>query len=63
MSPILYITSLEDMFRRLNWEKKGIKICGKYLNNLKFADDIVLFTNNLETLQNMVEALHSEVKA
>ena len=63
MSQILCITCLEDMFRRLNWEKRGIKICGEYLNNQKFADDIVLFTNNQETLQDMIEVLHSEVKA
>jgi hypothetical protein len=60
MSPILFITCLEDIFRRLDWEGKGIKICGEYLNNLKFADDIVLFANNLETLQTMMEELQKE---
>ena len=60
MSPLLFITCLGDIFRRLNWEKKGIKICGEYLNNLKFADDIVLFADNLETLQEMMEELQTE---
>ena len=64
MCSILFITCLEDVFRKLNWEEKEIKICGEYLNNLKFADDIVLFTNNLETLQEMIEDLHgNSIKA
>ena len=32
------------LFRRLNWENKGVKIDGEFLSNLRFADDIFLST-------------------
>ncbi|CAF2142901.1 unnamed protein product [Rotaria magnacalcarata] len=60
MSPMLFVTCLEDIFRRLNWEEKGIKICGEHLSNLKFADDIILFANDLDALQQMMEELQNE---
>lgn len=60
MSPTLFITCLEDIFRRLNWEEKGIKVYGEYLNNLKFADDLALFANNLKTLQEMLTELQEQ---
>ena len=36
-SPILFNVALEETFRSLKWAKKGIKIEGEYLNNLRFA--------------------------
>ncbi len=36
----------------------GIKIDGEYLNNLKFADDIVLLSESEGNLQKMIENLN-----
>ena len=44
ISPKLFASTLESIFRRLNWENKGLKIDGEYLNHLHFADDIFLCT-------------------
>ena len=44
ISPTLYTATLESIFSRLNWENKGVKIDGKCLSNLRFADDIFLCT-------------------
>ena len=60
MSPVLFTTCLQDLFRRLNWEEKGIKVYGEHLSSLKFADHIFLFADNLETLHKMIEELQKE---
>ena len=39
ISPKLFDAVLEDIFRRLNWENRGVKINGNRLNHLRFADD------------------------
>ena len=56
---------LEDVFAKLNWKGKGISIktrgqnLGKYiwLNNLRFADDVVLVVKNSKELREMAEDL------
>lgn len=50
----LFTALLQKVFTNLNWEDKGIKINGNYLSNLRFADDIVLFTKYANTMQNML---------
>ena len=43
---------LEDVFRELDWEDKyDITVNGKKLTNLRFADDIVLFSPDPKNLQ------------
>lgn len=38
ISPKLFTVAL-NLFISLNWEKKGIKINGRFLNHLRFADN------------------------
>ncbi|CAF4877644.1 unnamed protein product [Pieris macdunnoughi] len=38
-------------------EKKGIEINGQHLSNLRFADDIVIFSNSATQLQDMLNEL------
>ena len=63
ISPKLFSAGLRDIFKRLNWSKAGIKINGKYLSHLPFADDIVIFSNNAENLQAHIKALNESSKA
>ena len=42
ISAKLFTATLESIFRRLNWENKGVKIDGELLSNFRFADDIFL---------------------
>lgn len=53
----LFITALESAFKQLNWDQKGINSDGKYLNNLRFAEDKVLISNNLLKIKLMLKAL------
>ncbi|GBP79249.1 Craniofacial development protein 2 [Eumeta japonica] len=57
LSPKLFSAILESVFRDLEWEKDGINIDGKKLNHLRFADDLVLITDNATTLQHMLQQL------
>lgn len=54
MSPKLFITVLEYAFKELNWEEKGINIDGQHLTNLRFADDIILLSDNLKDIRQML---------
>ena len=60
ISPKLFTATLESIFRRLNWENKGVKIDGEFLSNLRFADDIFLGTETPQELQQMLQELSDE---
>lgn len=62
ISPKLFTAAMEDVFRKLDWENYGIPIDGEKLNHLRFADDIVLITNNLKEAETMVKELEAESK-
>ena len=60
ISPKLFTATLESIFRRLNWENKGVKIDGEFISNLRFADDIFLCTETPQELQQMLQELSDE---
>ncbi|XP_045460954.1 uncharacterized protein LOC123671253 [Harmonia axyridis] len=57
MSPKLFITVLESAFKMLEWSGKGLNIDGLNLTDLRFADDIALFADNLQDIRKMLEDL------
>lgn len=56
LSPKLFISILESIIRRFNWEKTGLNINGKYLSHLRFADDLVLMSESSTQLQSMIDS-------
>uniref|UniRef100_A0A7I4YYD8 Reverse transcriptase domain-containing protein n=1 Tax=Haemonchus contortus TaxID=6289 RepID=A0A7I4YYD8_HAECO len=38
----------------MEWESMGVKVDGRYLHHLRFADDIVLITPNIEQAEQML---------
>ena len=60
ISPKLFSACLEEVFNKLDWDNKGIRIDGEYLNHLRFADDIVLIAESVEELQEMLNDLNRE---
>lgn len=60
LSPKIFSSVLETIFRNLDWECKGVKVNGEYLSHLRFADDIVVFTEKPKHLENMLQELVEE---
>lgn len=60
LSPVLFTAVLEGIFRKLDWSEKGLNIQGKMLSNLRFADDIVVFSTNPDELRTMITELNRE---
>lgn len=45
LSPLFFNFTLEIIFKKVNWNNKGITINGVKINNLRFADDISLIVS------------------
>ncbi|CAM4721526.1 unnamed protein product [Leuciscus chuanchicus] len=58
ISPKLFTACLEQIFRQLNWDEVGIKINGRWLNHLRFADDIVLIGCSAVDVQQRLDQLN-----
>ncbi|KAK6749240.1 hypothetical protein RB195_001690 [Necator americanus] len=51
----LFTAALQWIMKSLSWEERGIRVDGRFLSNLRFANDIVVFsssTNEAETILN-----------
>jgi hypothetical protein len=46
ISPALFTAALERAIRQLDWDTRGIRIDGRHLHHLRFADDVVLFARD-----------------
>ncbi len=60
ISPKLFTACLEEIFKKLEWDDIGLEIDGDYLNNLRFADEIILLSYSGEDLEKMISDLHRE---
>ena len=61
ISPSLFISLLEDTFRKMKMGG-GIQIDGKKLQDLRFADDIILFATSAEELGQDLQELTQQSK-
>ncbi|XGW15320.1 hypothetical protein V3C99_001083 [Haemonchus contortus] len=52
--PKLFSAALENIMRHLEWEDLGVKVDGRYLHHLRFADDIVLITPKIEQAERIL---------
>ena len=62
LSPLLFNCALDEIFKNLSWEEMGLEINGEKINNLRFADDVVLVAESAEQLQIMLDDLNTESK-
>ncbi|EYC42415.1 hypothetical protein Y032_0532g3044 [Ancylostoma ceylanicum] len=54
VSPKLFTATLEDVMRRLEWDNMGVRVDGRLLHHLRFADDIVLITPSISQAERML---------
>ena len=59
ISPKIFNAGLEQVFRELNWDTKGLEVYGDKINNLRFPDDILLVSTNGE-MEEMLNELDTE---
>lgn len=62
LSSVLFNVALQEIFRHLLWDDRGVDINGKILNNLRFADDVVLIANSKKDLEFMLRDLNEKGK-
>lgn len=57
ISPKLFSAVLEIIFRNLDWTNEGLNINGENLSHLRFADDLIIFSENSRSLEMMLQQL------
>lgn len=57
ISPKVFTTLLEYLFKKIDFGEKGVNIDGEKLNHLRFADDIVLVADCIGDAREMLESL------
>ncbi|CAH2096957.1 unnamed protein product [Euphydryas editha] len=60
ISPKLFSAALEIIFRNLQWDHEGLNINGVKLNHLRFADDLILFSECPKQLEQMLQQLSDQ---
>ncbi|XGW22067.1 hypothetical protein V3C99_004770 [Haemonchus contortus] len=59
ISPKLFTAALQYAMLNLDWEERGYSVNGKNVNNLRFADDIVLISSSTAEMEKMVNELNA----
>ncbi|KAK6761478.1 hypothetical protein RB195_022517 [Necator americanus] len=54
ISPKIFTATLENAMRKLEWDDMGVKVDGRQLHHLRFADDIVLITPSISQEERML---------
>lgn len=60
LSPVIFIVYLERVMQRLCRNMTGVSIHGRRINNLRFADDVTLFEESWDQLQESLDIVASE---
>ncbi|KAE9418772.1 hypothetical protein Angca_006717, partial [Angiostrongylus cantonensis] len=54
ISPKLFTATLQNVMRTLEWDNMGVKIDGRQIHHLRFADDVVLITPDISQAERML---------
>ncbi|KAK6734820.1 hypothetical protein RB195_018170 [Necator americanus] len=54
ISPKIFTATLENAMRKLEWDDTGVKVDGRQLHHLRFADEIVLITPSISQVERML---------
>ncbi|KAK6765472.1 hypothetical protein RB195_025404 [Necator americanus] len=56
------MAALQWIMKSLLWKERGIRVDGRFLSNLRFADDIVLFSSSTNEAETMLNELNEAGK-
>ena len=62
LSPILFSLYVDDALVRLNETDLGCNLCGLFINAIMYADDIILMSPSIKSLQNLVNLCELEFR-
>ena len=62
LSPILFSLYVDDALVRLNETDLGCHLCGLFINAIMYADDIILMSPSIQSLQNLVNLCELEFR-
>ncbi|KAK6751184.1 hypothetical protein RB195_002886 [Necator americanus] len=62
ISPKLFTAALQWIMKSLSWEERGLRVDGRFLSNLRFADNIVLFSSSTNEAETMLNELNEAGK-
>ncbi|KAK6762586.1 hypothetical protein RB195_023347 [Necator americanus] len=54
ISPKIFTATLENAMRKLEWDDMGVKVDGRQLHHLRFADEIVLIAPSISQAERML---------
>uniref|UniRef100_A0A0K0DIY3 Reverse transcriptase domain-containing protein n=1 Tax=Angiostrongylus cantonensis TaxID=6313 RepID=A0A0K0DIY3_ANGCA len=54
ISPKLFTATLQNVMRLLEWDNMGVKIDGRQIHHLRFADEVVLITPDISQAERML---------
>ena len=61
MSHKLFTTILNEVFKKMNLERRNLNVDGDCFKNVHFADDINLLSRYPETLKEMLKELKKKI--
>ena len=59
-SPELFAATIQEVFKNVRLEEKGINIDGEKLPNLWFADDVALTTEDVRDMEHQLITVNEE---
>ena len=62
ISPKMFTVAMEEIFKKLNLQERGLNIDGEKLTDLRFADDVALITSSVKDMEIQLNDLNRESK-
>ena len=62
LSPKLFTATIQDAFRKIELEERGLNIDGENLSELRFADDIAPITTTVRNMDEQLNMINDENK-
>ena len=62
ISPKLFTATIQELFKKLDLETRGLKIDGEEITELRFADDVALITTTVRDMEKQLILINEESK-